>query len=150
VPFAPFIDALDDHVGALPRRRLEGEQVRELAQIFPALGEPVGACPALEAERYRLHRAGHALLRALAATRPLVLVLDDLHWADEASLELFEHLLRRPPPARLLLAVGYRPRAALARVLAECTSVDAASSTPAPRTMTGGGAARRERVQATP
>ena len=50
------------------------------------------------------------LLERLAGTQPLVLVLEDLHWADGASLELVAHLLRRPPDAPLLLAGSYRPR----------------------------------------
>jgi hypothetical protein len=44
----------------------------------------------------------------LAARQPLVLVLDDIHWADEASLELIVHLLRRPAPARILTALAFR------------------------------------------
>ena len=47
---------------------------------------------------------------ALAATKPLVLVLDDVHWADSASIELLGALLRRPPAAAVLLALGARPR----------------------------------------
>jgi DNA-binding CsgD family transcriptional regulator len=44
----------------------------------------------------------------LAARQPLVLILDDIHWADEASLELIVHLLRRPAPARILTALAFR------------------------------------------
>ena len=44
-----------------------------------------------------VHRAVRALLEELAKTRSLVLVLDDVHWADSASVELLGALLRRPP-----------------------------------------------------
>ena len=68
---------------------------------------------ALQHERYRSHRAVRALLEQLASRQPLVLVLDDLHWADAASIELLGALLRRPPAAPVLLALAMRaaPRA---------------------------------------
>ena len=52
------------------------------------------------------------LLERLAAAKPLVLLLDDLHWADHASVELLSALLRRPPGAAVLIAVSLRPRQA--------------------------------------
>ena len=70
-----------------------------------AAAAPAVASPA---ERYRAHRAVRALLEAVAAPRPLVVLLDDLHWADGASLELLGHLLRRPPRAPLLLGLTFR------------------------------------------
>ena len=66
--------------------------------------------PAIHDERYRIHGAMCELLAALAATKPIVLVLDDVHWADAASIELLGGLLRRPPPAAVLLALALRPR----------------------------------------
>ncbi len=69
-----------------------------------------GAIPAgLQDERYRTHRAVRVLLEALAQRQPVVLALDDLHWADDASLELVAHLLRRPPRGRVALALAFRP-----------------------------------------
>ena len=57
------------------------------------------------------------LLERLAAPRPLVLCLDDLHWADPASLDLLAALARRPPARPVLIAFAYRegPGAGLAR-----------------------------------
>ena len=49
-----------------------------------------------------------ALLQRLAMGHPVVLMLDDVHWADDASLELIAHLLRRPPPAPVLIALAFR------------------------------------------
>ena len=65
---------------------------------------------ALQHERYRSHRAVRELLEQLASTQPLVLLLDDLHWADSASVELVGALLRRPPAAPVLLVLAVRPR----------------------------------------
>ncbi|MGH2985560.1 MAG: ATP-binding protein, partial [Solirubrobacterales bacterium] len=59
-------------------------------------------------ERYRIHRATRELLRVIAAIKPLVLVLDDAHWSDQASLELLHHLVRRPPSGPVLVAIAYR------------------------------------------
>jgi predicted ATPase len=118
LPFGVWVDALAEHCATLGPERLErlvGEHVDELA---PALG---GTLSGLQDERYRTHRAVRELLEALATRTPIVLALDDLHWADEASLELVAHLLRRPPRAPLLLALAYRPapvRALLAGAVA--------------------------------
>ena len=49
------------------------------------------------------------LLDGLAVGRPLLLSLDDLHWADQASLEVVASLLRRPPDGPVLLACAFRP-----------------------------------------
>ena len=66
--------------------------------------------PGLPDERYRSHRAVGTLLALLANRRPLVLALDDVQWADDASIELLSHLLRRRPSGPVLLAFAYRPR----------------------------------------
>ena len=71
----------------------------------------------LPTERFRAHRAVRALLEDRGRERPLALLLDDLHWADEASLELVLHLLRRPPESAQLLVFAARPGAAAQRLL---------------------------------
>ena len=112
LPFGVLVDALDDHLGGLDQRRLEragGERLAELAAIFPALDGPAVPEGALKAERYRAHRAVQELLDGLAVGRPLLLALDDLHWADQASLEVVASLLRRPPDGPVLLACAFRP-----------------------------------------
>jgi DNA-binding winged helix-turn-helix (wHTH) protein len=63
----------------------------------------------LGATRERMLRELCAALEALAATRPVVLVLEDLHWADHATLDLIAALARRRESARLLLLATYRP-----------------------------------------
>ena len=104
VPFAAFVDALDDYLGSLNPRlfeRLDRGTIGELAAVFGSMAE-LGEDPApgLPDERYRSHRAVGALLELLANRRPLVLALDDVQWADDASIELLSHLLRRRPAGR--------------------------------------------------
>ena len=119
LPLWVFVDALDEYVEGLDPRRLErlDALVRaELGQVLPALagGEAVPAA-ALH-ERYRTHRAIRELLEQLAATKPLVLILDDFHWADAASVDLLVALLHRPPAAGVLLTIASRPRQLPARL----------------------------------
>jgi ATP/maltotriose-dependent transcriptional regulator MalT len=114
LPFSVFVDALDEYVQGLEPKRLAAldDDVRtELAHVFPSLSAlATESQAALQHERYRSHRAVRELLERLAVTKPLVLVLDDFHWADSASIELLGALLRRPPAAAVLMAVAVRPR----------------------------------------
>ncbi|HEX9266612.1 MAG TPA: AAA family ATPase, partial [Candidatus Limnocylindria bacterium] len=82
-------------------------------------------------DRYRLHSAFAALLGDLARERPIVIVIEDLHWADEASLELFPHLARKLRDVPLLLVGTYRSdelhrRHPLRPVLAELSRIHVA------------------------
>jgi DNA-binding CsgD family transcriptional regulator len=110
--FGVFVDAMDDYLATLDRRDLDDlvAEVAELAWVFPAFARlvehPVGTMPA---ERYRAHQAVRALLDTLSRQRPVVLTLDDLHWADGASVELVSYLLRRPPRGRVLTVIAFRP-----------------------------------------
>lgn len=114
LPFWVFVDALDEYLRAHETGLLdtldEGGRA-ELALIFPSLVElsDTGQV-ALQDERYRAHGAVRQLLEVLAAPKPLVLLLDDVHWADSGSLELLGALLRTPPSGPVLLAVAMRPR----------------------------------------
>ena len=113
LPFSVFVDALDKYVAGLEPNRLavlDGQVQAELAHVFPSLWAlGAGREVALQHERYRSHRAVRVLLERLPAPRPLVLVLDDVHWADSASVELLGALLRRPPAAPVLIALAVRP-----------------------------------------
>jgi predicted ATPase len=114
LPFSVFVDALDEYVAGLEPDRLaalDGAVQAELAHVFPSLSALAGGQQVSpQHERYRVHRAVRALLEHLAQAQPLVLVLDDFHWADSASAELLGALLRRPPAAAVLTAVALRPR----------------------------------------
>lgn len=111
VPFGLVIEALDDYLRQLQALRLDAlaRRLPELAAVLPAFAELVVDAPTPATERYRHHRAIRELVEELAAERPVVLILDDLHWADPASAEAVAHLLRRPPQAPVLLALSHRP-----------------------------------------
>ncbi len=114
LPFSVFVHALDEYVAGLEPNRLsplDDDVQAELAYVFPSLSARAGRQElTLQHERYRSHRAVRGLLEQLAETRPLVLVLDDLHWADSASMELLGALLRRPAAASVLMALALRHR----------------------------------------
>jgi DNA-binding CsgD family transcriptional regulator len=113
VPFAVLVDALaaPEVDFAQLQDQLPSGYRRELGAVLPSLarGEQAAA-PLPTTERYQLHRAFAALFEALAAEAPVVVALDDLHWADGASIEVLLHLLERPPAAPALFALSYRPR----------------------------------------
>lgn len=114
LPFGVFLDALDDHLRSVDRavlERLDPDERAELALIFPSLrglAHDERRAAGVE-DRARGYLATRRLLELLAEREPLVLVLDDLHWADRSSLELFDFLLRRPVQGRVLLVGAYRP-----------------------------------------
>ena len=87
LPFWVFVDALDEYAEGLDPRapRAARRDARDGARArLPVARRALGAGggTALQDERYRTHRAVRELLEALAAAKPLVLILDDLHWAD--------------------------------------------------------------------
>ena len=119
LPYGIFVDALDEYLLTLDRdwlAELDREYAGELAQTFASVPRSDGAASTVLDERYRAHRAVRALLGALAGEHPLVLLLDDLHWADPASVDLVASLLRRPPHAPVLVVLALRTRQAPPRL----------------------------------
>ena len=125
LPYGLWTDALDRHLDGLGERRLSHLGVTDAAALSVALPALVGGAgePAAS-DRHRTHRALRDLLERLAGARPLVLSLDDVHWADSASVDALAALVRRPPVGPVLIAIagreGQLPRpleAALAEAL---------------------------------
>jgi DNA-binding CsgD family transcriptional regulator len=114
------VDALDDWLARLDpaaRLALAGDLMPSLAGVLPALGPPVSGSTPVAGARHGLYRDVRLLLDRIGAAQGLVLVLDDVHWADGSTVELLGHLVRRPLRAPVLLALAYRPRQASAQLL---------------------------------
>jgi hypothetical protein len=116
VPFYALVEALDDHLAGLGSCGREADR-DVLGSVFPSLRRPGLENVTLVGGRYRLFRAVRALLESLASPE-LVLLLDDMQWADEDTAELLAQLLRQPPRRPVLLALAYRWRQAPARLRA--------------------------------
>ncbi|MCW3818970.1 AAA family ATPase [Micromonospora sp. DR5-3] len=95
-PYGVFVDALDSYLAACPavERATVAAEHPGLAAVLTTLGEAPTRAGSPEEEQARFFRSVSALLTDLAAARPLLLVLDDLHAADPASLRLLHHLIR--------------------------------------------------------
>ncbi|WP_156687475.1 BTAD domain-containing putative transcriptional regulator [Mycobacterium sp. Marseille-P9652] len=113
-PYQPFAEALRSLVpcvGAKTLRGLRGLEallplVPGLTDVLPDLAAPTPADP--DTERYALFDAVVALLGLTSTSVPIVLVLDDLHWAAKPTLLLLRHLLRFGEHARVQVIGTYR------------------------------------------
>ncbi len=93
-PFGPFFEALNDSEG-------DGSELRRFAA---AMASDSGG-----GDRSAFFRKVGDQLRALELVRPVVLVLDDLHWATPATLSLLRHVMRDLADERLFVVATYRP-----------------------------------------
>ena len=133
-PYWPWVQAIRLHVRDRDPDALRSEMgsgaadiaeiVSEVRERLPNLGKPPRLNPA--AARFRLFDAVATFLKTASQAQPLVVVLDDLHWADEPSLRLLEHVARELDDGRLLIIGTYRHeelnrRHPLARTLGELT-----------------------------
>ena len=113
-PYQPFAEAIRTLAPCLGAGRLRGLRGMEallplapgLSDLLPDLATPTRADP--DTERYALFDAVVALLGLAAASAPVVLILDDLHWAAKPTLLLLRHLLRFGDQARVQIVGTYR------------------------------------------
>jgi DNA-binding NarL/FixJ family response regulator len=113
--YAPFVEALESYIRRSDIETLGselGHAVDDLARIMPSLRNRLDvqqlASGDSSGDRARLMRSVVELLRQLSAMRPFVLVLEDLHDADQASLDLLVHVARNLEDAHLLIVGTYR------------------------------------------
>jgi len=117
-PYQPFVEALTQLLdpfsdAELAQQMRHGDLTPEVARLVPNLtaGLPEldsGAVVDPESERFRLFQAVDRLFSSAAKRTPLLILLDDLHWADKSSLLLLRHLARGAPSTAMLLIGTYR------------------------------------------
>ena len=115
-PYQFFAEALGHYVSHAPVDQLLSHveaHGSELARLVPALQRRVQDLPAsratdTDAERYLLFSATVGLLAMVSRHQPVVLVLDDLQWADKGSLVLLRHLTAAEHGMRVLVLATYR------------------------------------------
>jgi DNA-binding CsgD family transcriptional regulator len=136
-PYGPFVEALDRLARVVGRDELRdalGAGGGELTRLLPDLPAQAGELPRpVEADpdtvRHRLHTAVAELLAKVSRGRPVLLVVEDWHWADAPTLLLLRHLARSAWSARLLLLATFRDTGAdvpagLAETLADLRRSD--------------------------
>jgi class 3 adenylate cyclase/tetratricopeptide (TPR) repeat protein len=116
VPYQPWVHALGHLVAEAPELVLEAHVERhggDLARLVPALGERVPDLPAPsrsdpETERYLLYAAAAGLLETAGEQKPLLLILDDLQWADGPTLSLLRHVVSSGASIPAMVVGTYR------------------------------------------
>jgi tetratricopeptide (TPR) repeat protein len=113
--YQPFVEALSQYLDHASIPALLAElpvESRELGRLIPRLGvRPDGATavsPDAGDDRYRLFEAVGAVLRRIASKQPLLLLLDDLHWADKPTLSLLRHVLRSLSGSQMMVIGTFR------------------------------------------
>ena len=111
LPYLPFLEAIGNHLatedlGGLKERL--GPAADELAQMFPQMGRPVSAGADASQAKLRLFESILLLLRDASRKRALLVILEDLQWADPATRELLDYATRRLRSTNVLVVATYR------------------------------------------
>ncbi len=136
-PYGPFVEALESLDAAVEPELISREMGRGaavLTRLLPDWSDRIGvptptAAADHDTERHRLHTAVTELLEVVGRQWPLLLVIEDAHWADGSSLLLLRHLARAARQARVLLLATFRDTeaevpATLAETLADLRRSD--------------------------
>ena len=117
-PYQPFAECLEQLLGGTPPGALAEcipDSATELLRLTPLVWRhrPELTAPAGDGGNYRreLFDAVAALLHAVGEQRPVVCVLEDLHWAGQPTLQLLDHVAQRSARSRLLLLCTHRTTA---------------------------------------
>jgi DNA-binding CsgD family transcriptional regulator/tetratricopeptide (TPR) repeat protein len=128
-PYQPVVEALDHWVASVDDEVLDLQCPPVLNRLLPRLAQRRPSSSAATSrpsgsERWELFEGVVSLLMAIGEHRPVMVVIDDLHWADDSSALLLTHVLRRAAGIRLALVGTYRDTEldeehAMARAIAE-------------------------------
>ncbi len=109
--FLPILDALEDLLGEDPggaiRKSLEENAPSWRRQVAPFETGPGASAPAASQERLKRELAG--FLEDVAGDKPLVLFIEDIHWADASTVDLLAYIVTRLGNSRLFTIVTFRP-----------------------------------------
>jgi tetratricopeptide (TPR) repeat protein len=127
MPYQPFIDALRPAIETAPKELIAAHVEAhggELRRLFPKMVAPAPLEAAPETEQARVTAALADMLARLARDLPVVLVIDDLHWAAPTTIQAMRHLVAREEPTPLLVIATLRdtdvsPTSPLAGLLAD-------------------------------
>jgi predicted ATPase len=115
LPYQPFVEAFENYARGLDATRLcaeLGSSINEIARIAPAIQDQLHVEPSRledpEDDRRRLFTGIQAFLRRVGDQQPLLIVLDDLHDADQGTLDLLGYLAHHISRTRLLLLGTFR------------------------------------------
>jgi class 3 adenylate cyclase len=113
LPYLPFVEAIGNHFAGRAPDEIHAElggAARELSVLFPQLAsqEPAPAAGDPSQAKLRLFESVVAVLRAAARDGGVMLVVDDVHWADASTRELLDHLARRLVGVPALVLCTYR------------------------------------------
>jgi DNA-binding CsgD family transcriptional regulator/tetratricopeptide (TPR) repeat protein len=111
LPFVPLVDALRTLARTTPPDDLDhmlGPARAELARLLPELADPVAPPSPDSGSTAQLFELLLGVLGRVGQQQPLVLVVEDLHWADRSTLDLVAFLVRTLRGLRVLLVLSYR------------------------------------------
>jgi len=115
-PYSPFVEVVCEYISTRPDDTLRaemGDTAPELAKLVPEIRQRISDLPppqagGQEVERTRLFDSVASFLVNASKVNPIMLHLEDLHWADKASLQLLQHLARRLKGSRFTVVGTYR------------------------------------------